>query len=196
MRRLEKKILKVFPISKALTDSNALSETALGFHAGCCSQGQGAQVAWRNRHTSTLLCFVVWSDQGEAVSNRVGCDIHRKEEKDYCLWVKAYITYLQVFLPATMCSEKQIRSQKVERTRDYWCILASVLTVAGTPSSWRAPWFDTRIPFTPIFTASLASSAGKQTHTICPSVTGSIDTMMRESLAPLKNTLPGNAKPL
>lgn len=35
------------------------------------------------------------------------------------------------------------------------------LTVAGTPSSCRAPWFDTKIPFKPCLTASRASSPGK-----------------------------------
>lgn len=57
-----------------------------------------------------------------------------------------------------MYSAEENKKPKTEWT---CCILAPVLTVAGTPSSCRAPWFDTRIPFTPSFTAFLASSAEK-----------------------------------
>lgn len=94
------------------------------------------------------------------MSNSVWCDIHREVERDYYSCVRAYNTHIyRFFLQLPHVQRRRVRSQNVEKTRDYLYILASVLTVAGTPSSCRAPWFDTRIPFTPIFTASLASSA-------------------------------------
>lgn len=38
-----------------------------------------------------------------------------------------------------MFRESKQEAKKAEKIRDYWSTLASVLTVAGTPSSCRAP---------------------------------------------------------
>mmetsp|Transcript_19966 Transcript_19966/g.58321 ORF Transcript_19966/g.58321 Transcript_19966/m.58321 type:complete len:206 (+) Transcript_19966:440-1057(+) len=46
-----------------------------------------------------------------------------------------------------------------QRPATAWTTSGRASMVAGTVSSWRAPWFDTRMPSTPCFTASRASSA-------------------------------------
>lgn len=52
--------------------------------------------------------------------------------RDYFSCIKAHNMYLQVFPLATMYSVEGSKKPKAERT---WYLLASLLTVAGTPSS-------------------------------------------------------------